>query len=241
MVQIITMQSLNFIWLTVEFIKKKKKKLNLRSFHTFVLGLARERQPECKPIERSQISMIFIKPMISQMKLKFWMVIIWIISFLRIFFCCHSNNLTFWPRLPLVSPAPQKSPVYICQYDVSYIAFLITTVPILRPTPVIVQGLCSVIFWYSPAVPCSEVSGYDVRLYSPQSGQQNVTRRVGANGTFYIIKDEDILAGSGETYVQVHPITSCLVLYTIYYMYHAVLYNHHNVTTINSGSNHSQR
>ena len=26
-------------------------------------------------------------------------------------------------------------------------------------------------FWYSPEVPCCEGSGYDIRLYSPQSGQ----------------------------------------------------------------------
>ena len=78
-------------------------------------------------------------------------------------------------------------------------------VPVLRlPPPPEVQGLCSYVVWYSPAVSCGVITGYDVRLYSPQSGQQNVTRRVGANGTFYIIKDEDNLAGSGETYVQVH-------------------------------------
>ena len=42
-------------------------------------------------------------------------------------------------------------------------------------------------------------------FYSPQSVHQNVTRRVGANGTFYIIKDEDKLAMADrdETYVQV--------------------------------------
>ena len=67
------------------------------------------------------------------------------------------------------------------------------------------QGLCSVVVWYSPEVSCEGISGYDVRLYSPQSVHQNVTRRVGENGTFYIIKDEDNLAGnSDETYVQVY-------------------------------------
>ena len=52
---------------------------------------------------------------------------------------------------------------------------------------------------------CEGISGYDVRLYSPKSEHQNLTRRVGANGTFYIIKDEDKLAmdGSEDTHVQV--------------------------------------
>ena len=52
---------------------------------------------------------------------------------------------------------------------------------------------------------CDGIIGYDVRLYSPQSVHQNLTRRVGANGTFYIIKDEDKLAmaGSDDTHVQV--------------------------------------
>ena len=70
------------------------------------------------------------------------------------------------------------------------------------PSPPKVQGLCSLVVWYSPAVSCEGISGYEVRLYSPQSVHQNVTRHVGANGTFYIIKDEDKLAVA-ETYVQV--------------------------------------
>ena len=73
------------------------------------------------------------------------------------------------------------------------------------PSPPEVQGLCSVVVWNSPEVSCEDISGYDVRLYSPRSVYQNVTRRVVANGTYYIIKDEDKLAiaGLGETYVQV--------------------------------------
>ena len=52
---------------------------------------------------------------------------------------------------------------------------------------------------------CESISGYEVRLYSPQSLHKNLTRRVGANGTFYIIEDEDKLAmvGSEDTHVQV--------------------------------------
>ena len=74
----------------------------------------------------------------------------------------------------------------------------------LAPPPSLpeVQGLCSLVVWYSPAVSCEGIVGYDVRLYSPQSVYQNLTRRVGANGTFYIIKNEDKLAVA-ETYVQV--------------------------------------
>lgn len=50
---------------------------------------------------------------------------------------------------------------------------------------------------------CDGVSGYDIRLYSPLSVHQNVTRQVGANGTFYIIKDEDKLLITDDTYFQV--------------------------------------
>ena len=52
---------------------------------------------------------------------------------------------------------------------------------------------------------CAGISGYEVRLYSPQSLHKNLTRRVGANGTFYILEDEDKLAmiGSEDTHVQV--------------------------------------
>ena len=71
------------------------------------------------------------------------------------------------------------------------------------PSPPEVQGLCSNVVWYSPEVSCERISGYDVRLYNPQSVHQNLTRRIGANGTFYVIRDEDKLAGSDETYVQV--------------------------------------
>ena len=51
-----------------------------------------------------------------------------------------------------------------------------------------------------------DISGYDVRLYHPQSVHQNVTRHVEANGTFYVITDEDKynrLAICNETHVQV--------------------------------------
>ena len=66
------------------------------------------------------------------------------------------------------------------------------------------QGFCSVVVWYSPDLPCEGIQGYDVRLYHPREEHQNVTRHVGSNATFYIVKEEDGLAGSfGETYIQV--------------------------------------
>ena len=73
------------------------------------------------------------------------------------------------------------------------------------PPPLGVRGLCSVVVWYSPEVSCEEalkISGYEVRLFHPQSAHPNVTSRVGANGTFYII-DKENLASVEETYVQV--------------------------------------
>ena len=83
------------------------------------------------------------------------------------------------------------------------IVFFISLAP--PPSPPEVKGLCSNVVWYSPAVSCEGISGYDVRLYSPQSLRKNLTRRIGANGTFYIIEDEDKLAmiGSEDTRVQV--------------------------------------
>ena len=52
---------------------------------------------------------------------------------------------------------------------------------------------------------CEGISGYEVRLYSPHSLHKNLTRHIGANGTFYILEDEDKLAmvGSEDTHVQV--------------------------------------
>ena len=70
---------------------------------------------------------------------------------------------------------------------------------VLIPPAPEVQSLCSVIVWNRPDVPpCDDIIGYDVRLYS-HLVQHNVTRRVGSNGTFYIITEEDNLAN----YVQV--------------------------------------
>ena len=79
---------------------------------------------------------------------------------------------------------------------------IVASPPLLK-----VQGLCSVVVWYSPEVSCDEalkITGYEVQLYHPQSAHPNVTSRVGANGTFYIVEKEKLLASSmAETYVQV--------------------------------------
>ena len=86
------------------------------------------------------------------------------------------------------------------------IIVVLSSVPV-PPAPEI-QALCSVVVWYSPEVPnCdNNITGYDVRLYTHnlQLPRQNLIRRVGSNGTFYITNDEDNLDNSDETYVQVH-------------------------------------
>ena len=80
-----------------------------------------------------------------------------------------------------------------------------TVLPPQPPPPLRVQGLCSIVVWYSPAVQsCEDIHGYEVRLYStsPQSSHPNMTNRVGANRTFYMVEEEK-LPNSHETYVQV--------------------------------------
>ena len=44
----------------------------------------------------------------------------------------------------------------------------VTTIPFPQPPPPLgVQGLCSFVVWYSPAVQsCEDIHGYEVRLYS---------------------------------------------------------------------------
>lgn len=89
------------------------------------------------------------------------------------------------------------------------------------PPPIGVQGLCSVVVWSSPDVPCDGISGYDVGLY--HRGHLNITGsprherhsrfvegtplvvRVPSNRTYYITRGEDHLSDSslGEIYVQV--------------------------------------
>jgi hypothetical protein len=65
--------------------------------------------------------------------------------------------------------------------------------------------VCSVVVWNDPElVFCGDIIGYDVRFFSPQLVTQNVTRHVGANGTFYIIQEEDGLdTKRNDLYVQV--------------------------------------
>ena len=79
-----------------------------------------------------------------------------------------------------------------------------TTVPLPQPPPPLgVQGLCSIVVWYSPAVQsCEDIRSYEVRLYNPQSSHPNMTNQVGANRNFYIVEEEK-LPNSHETYLQV--------------------------------------
>ena len=77
------------------------------------------------------------------------------------------------------------------------------TIPPPPPPPLGVQGLCSVVVWYSPMVSCEDIRGYEVRLYNPQSpSHRNMTSHIGANRTFYVV-DQEKLVSSKEIYVQV--------------------------------------
>ena len=93
--------------------------------------------------------------------------------------------------------------------------FTIVSPPVIPPAPAGVQALCSVVVWYSPAeVSCEEtINGYEVRFYDPNFIQSNMTRYVGASRTFYVLTEEDELAGE-DTYVQVfHPLATVTLLH----------------------------
>ena len=77
-----------------------------------------------------------------------------------------------------------------------------TTLPPL-PSPLEVQALCTVVVWYRPELPCESITGYNVRFFNPQVTHQSTVRHVGANSTFYIIKDEDRLDIMDTIHVQV--------------------------------------
>ena len=77
-----------------------------------------------------------------------------------------------------------------------------------------VQALCSVVVWYSPTVSCGDIIGYDVRFFSPQLDSQNVTKRVGANRTFYIVQDEDVKMSAKQEDIHVQVILG-LVIYGV--------------------------
>ena len=91
------------------------------------------------------------------------------------------------------------------------------------PTPSVpfgVQALCSVIVWYSPEVSCENnaetINGYEVWFYNAELTQQNVTKYVGANRTFYVLTEEDKLAGD-KTYVQVSRVIELLFKVTLFH------------------------
>ena len=70
------------------------------------------------------------------------------------------------------------------------------------------KALCTVVVWYRPELPCDSITGYNVRLFNPQAIDQSAVRHVGANSTFYIIKDEDKLDMNNAIHVQVGDLVS---------------------------------
>ena len=84
-------------------------------------------------------------------------------------------------------------------------SIILVAPPTTSPPPLLgVQGLCSVVVWYGPEdLTCeNRISGYAVKLCDPNLSTSNVTRHVGANRTFYILTEEDNVAGK-NTHVQV--------------------------------------
>ena len=76
--------------------------------------------------------------------------------------------------------------------------------PILTP-PNEVQSHCSHVTWRnSPDVSCEDISGYDVRLFNPDT-KEEVVRRVDARGTFhnFLLLDKDLIEQKSTT-VQVY-------------------------------------
>ena len=92
--------------------------------------------------------------------------------------------------------------------------FLAIVEDLISIPPPQVQALCSVVVWYSPEVSCGDITGYDVRFFSPQLDSQNVTKRVGANRTFYIVQDEDVKMSAKQEDIHVQVILS-LVIYGV--------------------------
>ena len=82
----------------------------------------------------------------------------------------------------------------------SYYAAL---VPALTP-PSEIEAHCSHVNWRnSPDVSCGDITGYDMRLFNPDTGVE-VTRRVDARGTFHnFLLLERELAEHKSTTVQV--------------------------------------
>ena len=64
--------------------------------------------------------------------------------------------------------------------------------------------------WSNPQLPCDDITGYEVRLYNPDSGKE-VSRSVDSYSTYYTIKDKDRLQVELENaYVQVRMSISVL-------------------------------
>ena len=76
--------------------------------------------------------------------------------------------------------------------------------PVLIP-PSEVESHCSLVTWRnSPDVSCEDISGYDVRLFNPDT-KEEVARRVDARGTFhnFLLLDKDLTEQKSTT-VQVY-------------------------------------
>ena len=68
------------------------------------------------------------------------------------------------------------------------------------------------VVWSNPQLPCDGITGYEVRLYDPDSGKE-VSRSVDTYSMYYTIKDEDRLQVELEkAYVQVRMFVSVLSL-----------------------------
>ena len=59
--------------------------------------------------------------------------------------------------------------MHYCYTDNNFIMSFLLHFVAPPPSPPDVKELCSNVVWYSPAVTCEGMSGYEVRLYSPQS------------------------------------------------------------------------
>lgn len=79
-----------------------------------------------------------------------------------------------------------------------------------------VKALCTVIVWYRPELPCDSIIGYNVRLFNPQATDQSAVKYVGANSTFYIIKDEDKLDINDAIHVQVCDLVSVILYHALH-------------------------
>ena len=85
--------------------------------------------------------------------------------------------------------------------------------PVLTP-PSEVESHCSLVTWRNSAdVSCEDISGYDIWLFNPDTGEEAV-RHVDARGTFYnfLLLDKDLTELKSTT-VQVYTQASVAMVY----------------------------